>query len=160
LDPNKEIERLEKKIHHVHFDDKDTLKNEVIELNREFRRTDPSFRMLRMSLKSITTDEFLVDSMSEEELQEELHRFYRMAEIDEQANNNRIARVEAESSKRGYSSLDFVSSDEYVDWSLNEEKLTPIEEEYTALSKKQHDLAWLREFGKPYTMEDDPNAKF
>jgi hypothetical protein len=151
-------------IHHVHFDDKDILKREIIELNKEWTKTDPSFRMLRMSLKSaVVVDEFnMLDSMSEEELYEELQRFYRMGEIQDKANDARIARIEAESSKRRYSETrDFVSGDEYVDWSLNdEEKQKPIEEEYNALSKKQHDIAWLREFGKPYRIEDDPNAKF
>jgi hypothetical protein len=165
LNLDKKIKDLDNRIrdvHHVHFDDKDTLKNEIIELNREFTKTDPSFRMLRTSHKSAAVvDEFnLLGSMSEEELYEELQRFYRVEEIAKQANNNRIARIDAES-KRGYSNtMDFVSSDEYVDWSLNEEKLTPIEEEYNTLRKKQYDIAWLREFGKPYRMEDDPNAKF
>jgi hypothetical protein len=84
-----------------------------------------------------------------------------MEEIWKEANDTRVSRIDIESSKRGYfNTRDFVSSDEYVDWSLNEEKLTPIEEEYLSLRSEQFHVDWYREHGKPYRMEDDPNAQF
>lgn len=169
MDPNKEAKRLGEdldRIHHVHFDGKDTLKREIIELNKEWTKTDPSFRMMRMSGKSVAVDEFnLLDSASEEELYKELERFRRLYEIQDKANDARIARCEAKMKEVGKEKfMDLIHYRNNVDgepkgWSDYEGR-TEIEIEYAKLAKEQHDLAWLREFGKPWRMEDDPNAKF
>ncbi len=91
----------------------------------------------------------------------EIQRLNRMEEIWEQANDNRVKRREAESQKRGYTDTrDFVSSEEYATWALQDEEPTPIEIEYNGLCKEQFHLNWFRKHGEPYRMEDDPNAKF
>jgi hypothetical protein len=118
LDPNKEIERLEKK--------------------------------LSQSIgEKWDIDEKLID---EEEL-----RLRRMDEIWQEANDLRVARCEAKMAEVGREKfMEMIHSGDWSDY----EGRTEIEHEYWRLWNEQFNVDWLRDHGKPYAKEDDPQAKF
>lgn len=118
-----------------------------------------------ISLPSETWD--AEEKVNEEELQKiesYIRRRERIEAIRDIANNERIARCERKMAE--------VGKDEFMrlihgwggesgreSWSDFEGR-TEIEIEYDRLRIEEHHEDWFREHGKPYRMEDDPNAKF
>jgi hypothetical protein len=89
---------------------------------------------------------------------EEVRRLQRIEEIRDKANDLRVARCEAKMKEVG-GLVPYLELIEIGKWS-DADEWTPIEEEYHRLAREQFEIDWFREHGKPYRMEDDPNAKF
>lgn len=86
-----------------------------------------------------------------------IKRRERIEEIWKEANDLRIARCEAKMKEVGKEKfMDLIHSGEWSD----SEEMTEIEKEYCRLSNEEFLEDWEREHGKPYRMEDDPNAQF
>lgn len=102
---------------------------------------------------------------ADEELQKMeayLRRRERIEEIWKEANDTRIARCERKMKEVGkdrFMELIHGWNDDGEQWSDSDE-MTEIEKEYVRLTVEEFHEDWQREHGKPYRMEDDPNAKF
>jgi hypothetical protein len=130
LDPNKEVERLEKK------------------LPRSF---------VEEFTDSISKSEGWDDA--EKEDARRLLRMEEIWEQANNARVARCERKMAEVGRDRFMELIHGWAEDGKTWSDYEGR-TEIEKEYWRLWKEQHDLEWFREHGKPYDIKDDPQAKF
>jgi hypothetical protein len=140
-----------------------------LDLNKEAGKLAKNFEEITgLRLSGDRTAHRYSSDKSEQELDEEYAEAQRLTTIEEirhQANENKIARLEAEAKRRGYTNtMDFVCGDglastEYLEWDRTVTR-SPIEEEYNRLQREHYDYnvtVYERKTGQKYV---DPNAKF